>query len=94
MADAGLFIGWDEPVTGREAQRLGVVAETLASHGKAEQDGRIEIHETFEPGTQNVVRGLRPARSAAGSSGWGASPAPVAVSASRGAGGGAPGSVA
>jgi len=46
MADAGLFIGWGEPVTGREAKGLEVFAEALAYWGKAEQDGRIESSET------------------------------------------------
>ena len=46
MAEAGLFIGWGEPVTGREAKGLEVFAEALAYYGKAEQEGRIESHET------------------------------------------------
>jgi hypothetical protein len=46
MADAGLFIGWGAPVTGREAKGLEVFAEALAYYGKAEQDGRIESQET------------------------------------------------
>jgi hypothetical protein len=46
MAEAGLFIGWGEPVTGREAKGLEVFAEALAYYGKAQQDGRIESHET------------------------------------------------
>jgi len=46
MADAGLFIGWGEPVTGREAKGLEVLGEALAYYGKAEQEGRIESHET------------------------------------------------
>jgi hypothetical protein len=46
MAEAGLFIGWGEPVTGREAKGLEVFAEALAYFGKAEQDGRVESQET------------------------------------------------
>ena len=46
MADAGLFIGWGDPVTGREATGLEVFGEALAYYAKAEQDGRIESHET------------------------------------------------
>jgi hypothetical protein len=46
MAVAGLFIGWGEPITGREAKGLEVFAEALAYYGKAEQDGRIESQET------------------------------------------------
>jgi hypothetical protein len=45
MAEAGLFIGWGEPVTGREAKGLEVFAEALGYYGKAEQDGRIESQE-------------------------------------------------
>ena len=46
MAEAGLFVGWGEPVTGREAKGLEVFGEALAYYAKAEQDGRIESHET------------------------------------------------
>ena len=46
MAEAGLFIGWGEPVTGREAKGLEVFAEALAYWATAEQDGRIESSET------------------------------------------------
>jgi len=45
MAEAGLLIGWGEPVTGREAKGLEVFAEALAYYGKAEQDGRLESQE-------------------------------------------------
>jgi hypothetical protein len=46
MAETGLFIGWGEPITGREAKGLEVFAEALAYYGKAEQEGRIESYET------------------------------------------------
>jgi hypothetical protein len=46
MAEAGLFIGWGDPVTGREAKGLEVFGEALAYYAKAEQDGRIESYET------------------------------------------------
>jgi hypothetical protein len=36
MAEAGLFFGWGEPITGREAKGLEVFAEALAYYGKAE----------------------------------------------------------
>ena len=39
MAEAGLFCGWGEPITGREAKGLEVFAEALAYYGKAEQPG-------------------------------------------------------
>ena len=45
MAEAGLFIGWGEPITGREAKGLEVFAEALAYYGKAEQEGRVESQE-------------------------------------------------
>jgi len=45
MAEAGLFFGWGEPITGREAKGLEVFAEALTYYGKAEQDGRIESQE-------------------------------------------------
>jgi hypothetical protein len=46
MAEAGLFIGWGEPVAGREAKGLEVFAEALAYWAKVEQEGRIESQET------------------------------------------------
>ena len=46
MAEAGLFVGWGDPITGREAKGLEVFGEALAYYAKAEQDGRIESHET------------------------------------------------
>ena len=46
MAEAGLFIGWGAPITGREAKGLEVFAEALAYYGQAEQEGRIESHDT------------------------------------------------
>jgi hypothetical protein len=46
MAEAGLFIGWGAPITGREAKGLEVFAEVLAYYANAEQGGRIESYET------------------------------------------------
>jgi hypothetical protein len=46
MAEAGLFVGWGDPITGREAKGLEVFGEALAYYAKAEQEGRIESHET------------------------------------------------
>ena len=46
MAEAGLFFGWGEPITGREAKGLEVFAEALAYYAKAHQEGRLESHET------------------------------------------------
>jgi hypothetical protein len=42
MADAGLFVGWGAPVTGREAKGLEVFGEAVAFYGKAADDGEIE----------------------------------------------------
>jgi hypothetical protein len=46
MAEAGLFIGWGAPVTGREAKGLEVFNEALEYWGRLQQEGRIE---SFEP---------------------------------------------
>jgi hypothetical protein len=42
MADHGLFIGWGDPVYGREEKGLGVFSESIEYYGKLQQDGRIE----------------------------------------------------
>jgi hypothetical protein len=46
MADAGLFLGWGAPITGREAKGLEVLSESLAYYGRLQQDGTIESFET------------------------------------------------
>jgi len=46
MADAGLFIGWGEPVHGREAKGLEVFSESLEYYGRLQQEGVIEGFET------------------------------------------------
>jgi hypothetical protein len=46
MAEAGLFIGWGAPITGREAKGLEVFNEALEYWGRLQQEGRIE---SFEP---------------------------------------------
>jgi hypothetical protein len=45
MADNALFIGWGEPVFGREAKSLDVFNETLQYYGQLQNDGRIESFE-------------------------------------------------
>ena len=45
MAEAGLFIGWGAPVTGREAKGLEVFNESVEYWGKLEQGGKIESFE-------------------------------------------------
>jgi hypothetical protein len=42
MADHGLFIGWGDPVYGREEKGLGVFNDSIEYYGKLQQDGRIE----------------------------------------------------
>jgi hypothetical protein len=46
MADAGLFIGWGAPITGREAKGLEVFGEALAYYGRLQQEGTIESFDT------------------------------------------------
>jgi hypothetical protein len=46
MADAGLFLGWGAPITGREAKGLEVFSESLAYYGRLQQEGVIESFET------------------------------------------------
>ncbi len=47
MADAGLFVGWGAPVTGREAKGLEVFAEAGAFYGASQEAGDIESVEVF-----------------------------------------------
>ncbi len=46
MADAGLFVGFGDPVRGRESQAVEVFNETLAFYGRLQEEGEIE---SFEP---------------------------------------------
>ena len=46
MADAGLFIGFGNPVRGRESQAVELFNETLAWYGSLQEEGEIE---SFEP---------------------------------------------
>jgi hypothetical protein len=46
MADAGLFLGWGDPVRGREATGLEVLGEGLEYYARLQQEGRIESFET------------------------------------------------
>jgi hypothetical protein len=45
MADRMLFIGWGEPVRGREERGLEVFNEALGICGRMQQEGRIEKFE-------------------------------------------------
>ena len=42
MAEAGLFIGWGAPITGREAKGLEVLDESVQYWGRLQQEGRID----------------------------------------------------
>lgn len=42
MADRMLFIGWGEPVHGREERGLEVFNEAVGFYGRCQQEGRIE----------------------------------------------------
>ena len=46
MADAGLFVGFGDPVRGREGQAVEVFNETLSYYGRLQEEGEIE---SFEP---------------------------------------------
>ena len=46
MADAGLFVGFGDPVRGREGQALEVFNETMGYYGRLQEEGEIE---GFEP---------------------------------------------
>jgi hypothetical protein len=45
MAEAGLFIGWGDPITGREAKGLDVFNDALQYYGRLQQEGRIQSFE-------------------------------------------------
>jgi hypothetical protein len=46
MADAGLFVGFGEPVRGRESEAVELFNETLGYYARLQEDGTIE---NFEP---------------------------------------------
>jgi hypothetical protein len=46
MANAGLFIGWENPVQGRERQALRVFNDNVQYYTRLQQEGKIE---SFEP---------------------------------------------
>jgi hypothetical protein len=46
MADAGLFIGFGNPVRGRELQAVELFNETIGWYSQLQEDGEIE---SFEP---------------------------------------------
>ena len=46
MADAGLFIGFGQPVRGRESQAIELFNEAVGWYGRLQEEGEIE---SFEP---------------------------------------------
>jgi len=46
MADAGLFVGFGDPVRGRESQAVEIFNEALGYYGRLQEEGEIE---SFEP---------------------------------------------
>ncbi len=46
MADAGLFVGFGDPVRGRESQAVEIFNEVLGYYGRLQEEGEIE---SFEP---------------------------------------------
>ena len=46
MADAGLFVGFGDPVRGRESQAVEIFNETLGYYGRLQEEGEID---SFEP---------------------------------------------
>jgi len=47
MADGAIFIGWGQPVRGREMKALQVFNESMAYWGRLQQEGTIESMEAF-----------------------------------------------
>jgi hypothetical protein len=45
MAEMGVFIGWGDPIPGREAKSLEVFDEALAYWGRLQEEGQIESFE-------------------------------------------------
>ena len=45
MAEAGLFIGWNLPVRGREEKAVQVFGEAMGYWASLEEDGKIEGHQ-------------------------------------------------
>ncbi|MBA3400516.1 MAG: hypothetical protein H0U05_00865 [Actinobacteria bacterium] len=46
MADAGLFVGFGDPVRGRESQAIELFNETIGYYSRLQEEGEIE---SFEP---------------------------------------------
>jgi hypothetical protein len=46
MSESALFVGWGQPVRGREMRSLDVFSDAMTYYGERQQDGSIE---SFEP---------------------------------------------
>ena len=57
MADRVLFIGWGNPVRGREERALEVFNESMGLYGRMQQDGRIESFDVMLFGANTALGG-------------------------------------
>ena len=58
MADRVMFIGWGNPVRGREERALEVFNESVGLYGRMQQDGRIESFDITLLGVNSVLNGF------------------------------------
>jgi hypothetical protein len=58
MADRVLFVGWSNPVRGREERALEVFNESVGLYGRMQQDGRIEGFEIMLFGSNPTINGF------------------------------------
>ena len=57
MADRVLFIGFGQPVRGREERALEVFNESVGLYGRLQQDGRIEAFDVMLMAPSSVLGG-------------------------------------
>ena len=58
MADRVLYVGWGQPVRGREERALEVFNESVGLYGRMQQEGRIESFEIMLFGANPTVSGF------------------------------------
>jgi hypothetical protein len=58
MADRVLFVGWGNPVRGREERALEVFNESVGLYGRLQQEGRIEGFEIMLFGSNPTLNGF------------------------------------
>jgi len=58
MADRVMFIGWGNPVRGREERALEVFNDSVGLYGRMQQDGRIESFDITLLGINSVLNGF------------------------------------